>query len=284
MLEVHGPHLPIGADTLGVLYEVEHASQRLSTALPDWSIVVMPPVHYGGGGANEVGGRLVHAGTYAIRQSTLRALVADLGAQVAENGFKWIFVLNGHAAPTHNIAINEASDFVSETFGVTMLHVTAILSADAALEARRRAIDGGFFSTDELLSFGLDLHAGVAETSALLAIRPELVDPMYRSLPRQVVRSLDELPAMAGAPGWQAYLSDPARASAEHGRAVERWWIDAFTELIVRATRGENMLARERSPETIPAPVAPVLEAALADEAAFEAALEEWLARRRPER
>ena len=52
--------------------------------------------------------------------------MADLGGQIAQNGFKWIFVLNGHGAPTHNIAINEACDFVSETFRVTMLHVTGL--------------------------------------------------------------------------------------------------------------------------------------------------------------
>jgi hypothetical protein len=42
--------------------------------------------------------------------------VADVGAQIAQNGFKWIFVLNGHAAPTHNIAINEACDLSPRRF------------------------------------------------------------------------------------------------------------------------------------------------------------------------
>ena len=130
MIEVHGPHLPVGTDTLGLIYEANAASRRLSTALASWNIVMMPPISYGQGGANELGGRLIHPGTYAIRQSTLRSLVADLGAQVAQNGFKWIFVLNGHGTPTHNIAINESCDFVSETFRVTMLHVTGLLRAD----------------------------------------------------------------------------------------------------------------------------------------------------------
>ena len=116
MVEEHGPHLPVGADTLGVMYEANGASRRVSRALPDWNVVMMPPVNYGQGGANLLGDMLVHPGTYGIRQSTLRSLVADLGGQIAQNGFKWIFVMNGHGAPTHNIAINEACDFVSETF------------------------------------------------------------------------------------------------------------------------------------------------------------------------
>jgi hypothetical protein len=44
---------------------------------------MMPLLNYGEGGANEIANDLIHPGTYGIRQSTLRALVADLGAQVA---------------------------------------------------------------------------------------------------------------------------------------------------------------------------------------------------------
>ena len=120
MLEQHGPHLPVGADTIGIMYEANRVSTRVSQALPDWHVVMMPAVNYGHGGANLLGDRPIHPGTYAIRQSTLRSLVADIGARIAENGFKWIFVMNGHGAPTHNIALNEASDFVSETYSVTI--------------------------------------------------------------------------------------------------------------------------------------------------------------------
>src|SRR5687768_5975677 len=122
MIEQHGPHLPVGADTFGVVYEANGAASRVSRALRDWNVVLMPPINYGHAGANLMGGRLVHPGTYGIRQSTLRSLVADVGGQLAQNGFKWIFVMNGHGAPTHNIAINDACDFVSETFRVNMLH------------------------------------------------------------------------------------------------------------------------------------------------------------------
>jgi creatinine amidohydrolase len=280
MLEVHGPHLPIGNDTLGLLYEADIASRRLRTALPDWNIVLMPAVNYGGAGANEIAGQLVHSGTYAIRQSTLRSLLADLGGQLAQNGFKWIFVLNGHGSPTHNIAINDASDFVSETFGVTMLHVTGLLRADPAIQARGQAINASFFSADELASFGMDIHAGVGETSGMLAVRPDLVDAAYAQLPRQVGQSLDELRELAATPAWQGYFSDPARATAAHGRAIEDWWSDGFADLIVRAVRGENMFEHPRFPEAIPAPVASVTEKALANEADFDATLEAWLGRR----
>ena len=126
MIEQHGPHLPVGTDTLAVVYEAHEVAQAVSRAAPEWSIVMMPPLHYGHSGANRIGDLPVHPGTYDIRQSTLRSLLADLGAQLAQNGFEWIFILSGHGAPAHGIATNEACDFVSERFGVNMLHVTGL--------------------------------------------------------------------------------------------------------------------------------------------------------------
>jgi creatinine amidohydrolase len=125
MLEEHGPHLPIAADTIGVEYEAGRVADRLTHALPEWNIVLMPAVNYGSSGVNQVGDIAIHPGTYGIRQSTLRSLVADIGGQIAQNRFKWVFVMNGHGAPTHHAAVNEACDFVSETFKATMLNVSA---------------------------------------------------------------------------------------------------------------------------------------------------------------
>jgi creatinine amidohydrolase len=281
MVEEHGPHLPVGADTLGVTYEANRTSRRVSRALPDWNVVMMPPVNYGQSGANQLGNMLIHPGTYAIRQSTLRSLVADLGGQVAQNGFTWIFVMNGHGAPTHNIALNEACDFVSETFRVTMLHLTGLFRADAAIQARGEKMTARHFSPAELSSFGMDVHAGLGETSGMLAVRPDLVRSNYKTLPSRAGRSLDELREIASAPGWQGYLSSPAKATAAYGRAVETWWIEGFTDLILRAVRGENLLVHARAPETVPPAVAPILEKSLANEAAFESKLEAWLAQRR---
>jgi creatinine amidohydrolase len=281
MIEQHGPHLPVGADTIGVMYEANAASTRLSRALPDWNVVMMPAVNYGQSGANRLGDRAIHPGTYSIRQSTLRSLVADLGGQIAQNGFKWIFVMNGHGAPTHNIAINEACDFVSQTYRVTMLHLTALLRADAAIQSSGEKINAKYFSAADLASFGMDVHAGVAETSGMLAVRPDLVRPIFKSLPSQAGRSLEELRTIAVMPNWQGYLSSPARATAAHGRALEAWWIDGFTDLILRAVRGENMFVHARIPETVPEAVAPLLEKELATEAAFGATLENWLAQKK---
>jgi hypothetical protein len=41
MIEVHGPHLPVGTDTLGLIDEANAASKRVSAALANWNIVMM---------------------------------------------------------------------------------------------------------------------------------------------------------------------------------------------------------------------------------------------------
>ena len=47
MLEEHGPHLPIASDTFGVMFEADGVAKRVSRQLPQWNVVVMPPLHYG---------------------------------------------------------------------------------------------------------------------------------------------------------------------------------------------------------------------------------------------
>jgi len=281
MVEEHGPHLPVGTDTLGVLYEASRVARRVSEGLSDWNIVMLPSINYGHGGANLIGDMLVHPGTYGIRQSTLRSLVADVGGQLAQNGFKWIFVLNGHGAPTHGIAINDACDFISETFQVTMLHLTGLFRADAAIQARGEKMKARYFSGAALSSIGMDVHAGVAETSEILAIRPDLVRSNYKTLPDRAGRTLGELREIATTRGWQGYLSSPSKATPAYGQAIKEWWIDGFTALILRAVRGEDLLHHPRLPETIPPAVAPTLDKALASERAFGVKFENWLRQRK---
>ena len=244
MIEQHGPHLPVGADTIGVMYEANGTATRVSRALPDWNVVMMPSINYGQSGANQLGDMPVHPGTYSIRQSTLRSLVADVGGQIAQNGFKWIFVLNGHGAPTHNIAINEACDFVSETFRVTMLHVTGLFRADAAIQSRGEKMNARFFSAAEIASFGLDVHAGVGETSGMLAVRPDLVRPNFKSLPSRAGNSLEELRAIATASGL-AGLSLGAGESDGGARPRRRGMVDrrGHGTHPARRARGEHVRA-----------------------------------------
>ena len=283
MLEEHGPHLPIAADTIGVEYEAERVADRLTQTLPDWNIVLMPAVNYGSSGVNQIGTAAIHPGTYGIRQSTLRSLVADIGGQIAQNRFKWVFVMNGHGAPTHHVAVNEACDFVSEVFNATMVNVSGLFNADAAIQSQGETIRAKHFSPADLSSFGRDPHAGVSETSGMLAIRPDLVRSVYRSLPDYRVENRSEMRDTASRPGWPGYFSSPARASAAYGREVETWWVEGMTTLILQALRGENLHTRPRWPEPLQNDPehAQIVAQALEPERAFEMKFENWLRERK---
>src|SRR5262245_22096207 len=63
MVEQHGPHLPVGSDTIAVTYELNAAARRVSRTLSDWNVVVMPAVNYGQSGANQLGNMPIHPGT-----------------------------------------------------------------------------------------------------------------------------------------------------------------------------------------------------------------------------
>src|SRR4028119_413892 len=65
ILEEHGPHLPSFSD----VYVNEWRSERLAEAIverPDWAALMFPTIPLGSGGANEIGGKYVFPGTYAV--------------------------------------------------------------------------------------------------------------------------------------------------------------------------------------------------------------------------
>jgi hypothetical protein len=161
-----------------------------------------------------------------------------------------------------------------------MLHVSGLFRADPSIQAAGDSVAAKYFSPAEISSFGLDVHAGVSETSAMLALRPDLVPDSYKNLPPQVGHTRAELQATAHKPGWQGYLSSPARATAAYGHAVEAWWVDGLSNLILRAVRGEDFSKAPRAPGRLDAATASLVGKALEDERAFEARLAKWLASR----
>ena len=190
-LEAHGPHLPIATD----IYQTEYAAQRMAEQLADsltgWSIVLAPMLWYGVDGANTIPERYDIRGTITLRASTLRAIVADLGSQLADHGFRWIFVVHIHGAAHEHVALSDACDFIRETRHVGMFNIGSLgfFESDPSLDslfARR-------FTAAERARIGFDVHAGMWETSAVLAVRPDLVAPNLRSLPDVTARNWEDL-------------------------------------------------------------------------------------------
>jgi creatinine amidohydrolase len=149
--EQHGPHAPLATD---VLIPQEVARRAAAAA----GAVVAPPLSYALSYPH-VGFRgLVH-----IRIPTFMALVEDLAVSFAAVGFRRIVFLNGHYDNTYAIA-----------------YACANAAGRMPVEARAFPVNywDGFTPAESAEFFDLKtgLHANEAETSAVLAINPGLVD------------------------------------------------------------------------------------------------------------
>lgn len=149
--EQHGPHAPLLSDVI-IPNEV---ARRVA---PDVGALVAPTVNYGLS--------YPHAGFTGVvflRMSTFQALIEDLATQFATMGFRRIVFLNGHYDNTYAIAYACAAvgDRLPAGVRAYPLNYWDAMTADEAAE---------FFDPAN------GLHANKGETSAVMAINPDLVD------------------------------------------------------------------------------------------------------------
>jgi creatinine amidohydrolase len=149
--EQHGPHGPLLTDVL-VPQEV---ARRVA---PRVGALVAPPINYALSYPHVGFTGVVH-----IRIPTFMALVEDLCVSLAAVGFRRIVFLNGHYDNTYAIAYAcaTARERLANDVVTFPINYWDGMSADEAAE---------FFGPDT------GLHANRGETSAVLAINPDLVD------------------------------------------------------------------------------------------------------------
>jgi creatinine amidohydrolase len=149
--EQHGPHAPLITDVL-VPQEV---ARRVA---PTINAVVAPPINYALSYPHVGFKGLVH-----IRIPTFMALIEDLCVAFAASGFKRIIFLNGHYDNTYAIAYAcaNAADKIGKDVKAFPINYWDGMTADDVAEWS--GLKNG-------------LHANAAETSAILAIDPRLVD------------------------------------------------------------------------------------------------------------
>lgn len=215
-LEEHGPHLPLGVDAFTARYFAEEIAQRLAAERPGWGAVLAPTLHMGCF-------TFEATGTVSVRQRVLRDALVDYGQALARAGFRFILVANGHAGPTHLAALEEAAATVSRRWGVGMASLSGHLAwrfrSPRFLDRVETAL-GRPLSDAERKAFAEDAHAGWWETSMMLMLRPDLVDPSYRTLPPAVYspvqRVIPNYPLRRGGAGYVGHpgLADPAFAKA----------------------------------------------------------------------
>lgn len=176
-LEVHGYHLPMGMDPFFASMNAADLAEAFTGAHPDWSVVLYPPLTLG---TDE----LPLAGSISVAPRVVRNAVIGFGNSLADHGFRYIVVLNGHGGPRQPPALEEACHRISQKRGVAMVAPSMrALPPYATGEAipRIEAELGRPLADAEkaALSTGGE-HAAVIETSLMLAYRPELVSDSYK--------------------------------------------------------------------------------------------------------
>lgn len=214
ILEEHGPYLPSFTDG----YYNEHLTDQLAkaiTARPGWKALVFPTIPLGSGGANEIGQQFAFPGTYAVRPATLRAVFMDLASEFGEQGFRWIFVVHAHGSPDHSQALDEAGDYFQAVYGGQMIHLWGLMVASDKSALMEAAI-----GKKAMAANGLDIHAGVSESSEFMYLHPELVSSEVVNAKAVTARGFADINALAKAEDWAGYFGNPAQASAELGEKL----------------------------------------------------------------
>lgn len=198
-VEPHGPHAPLGTDSI-----ISTAiCERAATALSDDRAVralVLPEIAFGVTRYSQA-----FTGAITISEGTLHAMVLEVCASLRAQGFRHQVIVNSHFEPAHVATLRRAAEDAKVAF----------------LDLTRRSLAEQL--TPEFQSGAA--HAGRYETSVVLATRPELVEAeIMRRLP---AFELNMPAAMAAgqtdflAMGMdRAYCGAPAEATGDEGEAT----------------------------------------------------------------
>ena len=203
--EEHGPHLPLGADTIHV-YEI------CKVAAKQIPVFVAPPLFYGVCRSTRH-----HPGTVGIRPSTLRAITADLVSDLYRQGLRHFLIISGHASGLHLSCLIEVGEEFLQSYPDSRLAVLSVL-------------DLGMVAWQEVITTKDDSHAGEVETSIMLHLRPHLVG---EARPREWPRFPEHLLVRDKLRYWPGGVwGDASHASEGKGRKLFDLSVAALVRLI----------------------------------------------------
>ena len=153
-MEQHGPQLPLATDALFAERILDAVLGELSKDLPIWSlpsqVIGFSPEHRG------------FPGTVSLSAELLIGLIKEVGGQLAEQGVKRLVLFNAHGGQ----------------IGLLQAAARELAAQSPSMAVLPCFIWSGVSGLSELLpdhELKHGLHAGLAETSLMLAMEPSLV-------------------------------------------------------------------------------------------------------------
>jgi creatinine amidohydrolase len=206
-LEQHGPHLPLGTDTI--------TAAHLAGAIADQlDAVLLPAVNYG-----DTWNNAGYPGTISLSPATVTAIAVDIGHAVIASGGKALVVVNGdwgNRGPLYSAMRILTEDGIP----AIVLDYPGMDDAIAAVRESRPAAPG------------LN-HAEEIETSILLSLAPDLVHT------DRYVAEYPDFPGDFGTRPMQLHpfsksgvFGDPATASAAKGETILAATLDASLSVL----------------------------------------------------
>lgn len=207
-VEQHGPHLPLITDSF-------FPTQLGLDVAKDTRLLVAPPIMYATNSRPLSGGGQTFIGTTSIRGTTFINQVEDIVREFMRSGFKRIVLLNWHMENANFIyeaAFQATRDMMDRKTKVMVVEAPFDKLDDETMD---------FVFEDSFGGWNVD-HAGIAETSMMMHLKPEWVrtDKIIDDRPQDIVE-YDMLPideerfvAKSGCL-WKATL-----ASAEKGKVL----------------------------------------------------------------
>lgn len=215
-IEQHGPHLPVGTDTLIMEGMLDILRQTCPDDLGPWILPVQAV-----GKSNE---HLWAKGTATLTAATALSAWSEIGLSVARAGFRKIVIVNSHGGN---------------------LDLISILSRELRVAAGMLAVKcqwGSFGHPDGMFSdhektFGI--HGGDVETSLMLAFAPETVD-MTKAVNFVSSAQTDAIPPTGPVSrGWIASdlnpdgtVGDASKATMDKGHATAHHQVAGFIGLL----------------------------------------------------
>ncbi len=203
-LEAHGPHLPLGADQI----QAERTALELAERV---GALVAPTLPYG-----SAPGARRFPGTVSLSMAELGTHVEGVLRELARGGVRRLLVLSGHGERGHMAALREAADRAMSAY--PGLRVVVLCDYEFVYELRGREAPAS------------DGHAGLLETSRLLALEPGSV-----GAERPVV-DYRHSPFVPGSPSeadWpESVIGDTRPSSAELGRKVQQHVLDRLVQTV----------------------------------------------------